>query len=119
MTMGERIRILREQSGLTMEQLGEKIGVQKSAIKKYENGTVENIKRSTIKTMASIFGVSPSYLMFGEEIEEKNAPAIIPDPERDKMIDLFSTLSPENQSRLLDYAQVLLKAQQAERDSQA
>ena len=118
MTMGERIRILREQSGLTMEQLGERIGVQKSAIKKYENGTVENIKRSTLKTMASIFGVSPSYLMFGEEIEERSAPAVKPDPERDEINALFASLSEENQKRLLDFAQVLLKAQQAEHDSQ-
>ncbi|MBQ3476997.1 MAG: helix-turn-helix transcriptional regulator [Clostridia bacterium] len=117
MTMGERIRILREQSGLTMEQLGERIGVQKSAIKKYENGTVENIKRSTIKTMASIFGVSPSYLMFGEEIEEKTAPAIKPDPERENVIRLFAALTEENQRRLLDYAELLLQAQQVGRDS--
>lgn len=108
MTMGERIRILREQSGLTMEQLGEKIGVQKSAIKKYENGTVENIKRSTIKTMASIFGVSPSYLMFGEEIEEKTAPAIKSDPEREEFARLFASLEPENRERILDLMKALL-----------
>ncbi len=63
MKMGDRIKYLREPMGMTQEELGEKLGVQKSAITKYENGVVENIKRSTIKNMARIFEVSPCYLL--------------------------------------------------------
>ena len=40
--MGNRIRDLRIAAGLTQEQLGEKVGLQKSAIAKYENGKTEN-----------------------------------------------------------------------------
>ncbi len=61
--MGDRIKYLREKSNMTQEELGAIIGVQKSAIRKYEKGEVENIKRSSIKKMADTFGVSPSYLM--------------------------------------------------------
>lgn len=71
MSMGDRIRYLRESRGMTQEELGEKIGVQKSAIRKYEKGEVENIKRSSIKTMCDLFNVSPSYLMGWDEDEEK------------------------------------------------
>lgn len=71
MKMGERIRCLREASGLTQEELGDKLGVQKSAIVKYEKGRVENIKRSTIKTMSEIFGVSPCFLMGFDDDEEQ------------------------------------------------
>lgn len=70
-SMGERIKYLRESHGMTQEELGEKIGVQKSAIRKYEKGSVENIKRSSIKIMADLFGVPPSYLMAWDEDEEK------------------------------------------------
>ena len=35
---GERIKKLRKEKGLTQQQLGEMLGVQKSAIAKYENG---------------------------------------------------------------------------------
>lgn len=49
------IKKLRIQNHLTQEQLGEKLGVQKSAIAKYEKGRVENLKRSTIQKMAEIF----------------------------------------------------------------
>ena len=36
MTMGERIKYYRTKSDMTQEQLGELLGVQKSAIRKYE-----------------------------------------------------------------------------------
>lgn len=67
MTMGEIIKKLREDKGMTQEELGEIIGVQKSAIRKYEKGEVENIKRSAIKQMAELFGVSPCFLMGWED----------------------------------------------------
>lgn len=63
MNMGERIKQLRLQKGLTQEELGKYIGVQKSAIRKYEKGAVTNLKRSSIETLAKLFNVTPSYLM--------------------------------------------------------
>lgn len=72
MTMGERIKYHRDNLGMTQDELGEILGVQKSAIAKYENGKVENIKRSTIQKMAELFDVSPCYLMgFDADIEEE------------------------------------------------
>ena len=63
MNMGDIIKKKRIEAGLTQEELAEKLGPQKSAIAKYENGRVENIKRSTIKKMSDILKCNPSYLM--------------------------------------------------------
>ena len=49
MNIGDKIRLARQNKGMTQEQLGEILGVQRSAIAKYENGRVVNIKRSTLK----------------------------------------------------------------------
>lgn len=65
--MGAIIKQLRLQKGITQEELGKVIGVQKSAIRKYESGMVQNIKRSSIKKLADFFGVSPSYLLGYED----------------------------------------------------
>lgn len=70
MEMSERIKERRIFMGFTQEELGEKLGLQKSAIAKYENGRVENIKRSVIANMARVLECSPSYLMGWDE-EEK------------------------------------------------
>ena len=72
MTMGEIIKMLRLQAKMTQEELGEKLGVQKSAVRKWENGEVENIKRTTIALMAKIFNVSPCYLMGWEDAYNPN-----------------------------------------------
>ena len=62
-TMGEKIRRLRTEKKLSQEELGEKIGVQKAAIYKYENSLVVNLKRSTIDKLANALDVPPAYLM--------------------------------------------------------
>ena len=79
MNMGERIKQLRIAHGLTQEELGKYIGVQKSAIRKYEKGEVENIKRSSIEILSNLFKVSPSYLMcIEEEYPSKQIATTIP-----------------------------------------
>lgn len=67
MEMGERIKELRERRNMTQDELGDVLGVGKSTIARYESGRVENIKRKTIKDMAELFGVRPSYLMDMED----------------------------------------------------
>lgn len=47
-----RIRQLRESLGLTQEELGQMVGVQRAAINKYETGAIVNLKRSTIEKLA-------------------------------------------------------------------
>lgn len=63
MTTGEKIKALRKSLGMTQEDLGNKIGVQKAAINKYETGIVDNLKQSTISALAQALGVSPLVLL--------------------------------------------------------
>lgn len=67
MEMGQRIRELRKQHNMTMEELGNILGVGRQAIQKYEKGIVVNIPRTSIEMMAKVFNVSPSYLVCFEE----------------------------------------------------
>lgn len=61
--MGKRIRQKRIECNLSQEELGEKLGVKKSAISKMERGEIKTIDRDHVSKMASIFHVSPSWLM--------------------------------------------------------
>lgn len=75
-TMGERIRSLRKEKGVTQEELGRLIGVQGAAIRKYENSMVENIPRSSIQKMADFFEVSPEYLLCFSENDFPSGTAV-------------------------------------------
>lgn len=71
MTVGEKIKEQRKALGLTQTELGEKLGVQKNAVSKWETGRVDDIPGSKIKAMAALFGVTPSYL-----IDDEAAPSM-------------------------------------------
>ena len=96
MSTGDRIKKLRKLNNLTQEQLGVMVGVQKSAIAKYENNSVANLKRTTISKMAEIFSVSPLYIMCMEENEE------------DKLLSLYKLLAVEEKLRLFVYLEDLV-----------
>lgn len=63
MNIGERIRIARERTGLTQEDLGARCGTTKQTIYKYENGIVTNIPTNRLSQIAKELNVSPAYLM--------------------------------------------------------
>lgn len=66
MEIGQKIRKARLERGLTQQELGDIVGVQKSAIAKYESGRVVNIKRSTLQKIAKALNIRPSDLVFTE-----------------------------------------------------
>lgn len=70
MSVGEKIKFLRESMNLTQTELGDRLGVKKNAVSKWECGRVEDIPTSKIKAMANLFGVKASYLIEDEEPEK-------------------------------------------------
>ena len=71
MEMNHRIRERRLALNLTQEELAHRLGMQKSAIAKYESGRVENIKRSTLAKMSEILECSPAYLMGWDDADSQ------------------------------------------------
>lgn len=69
--IGEKIRAARIAKSMTQEELGELLGVQKSAVAKYENGRIVNIKRSTLKKISDVLGIRPAELIFDAEVQNK------------------------------------------------
>ena len=61
-TTGDRIRELRIQQNLTLDDVAQYLGIGRQAIYKYEHGTVTNIPLDNIEKMAKLFGVTPGYL---------------------------------------------------------
>lgn len=117
MNIGEMLKTMRLERGLTLEELGNMVGVGKSTVRKWESGQIANMRRDKIAALAKALGVPPT-MFIDASYEETTAPAVPEDPERDNVMRLYLSLSENNQKRLLDYAELLLKAQQAERDSQ-
>lgn len=73
-TIGEKIRKLRKSQGLTLNDLGEKMGITGSLVGQYERGIV-NPKPETITRFANALGVSATELRFEAEQEQINLAA--------------------------------------------
>lgn len=97
MKLGDRIRYLRINLGLTQEELGQKVGLTKSAINKYEKGSIENMKQSMIARFASALDVSPVYLLGLEDPKQD---------QEDRLLSLFRMMNDEGRAYLLQTAEM-------------
>ena len=72
LTIGERLKDLRVERKLTLEQLSAEVGISKSALGKYESDNGKDISPYSILLLADYYGVSCDYLM--GRTETKNHP---------------------------------------------
>lgn len=63
MTVGDRIRMKREELGISQTELAEKIRVSKQTLYKYEKNIITNIPSDKIMKISEVLGVSEAYLM--------------------------------------------------------
>ena len=63
LTIQERLKDLRVERGLTLEQLSEKTGISKSALGKYEAEDFKDISPYSMVELAKFYGVSTDYLL--------------------------------------------------------
>lgn len=61
--MIERIKECMDEHGDTMASLAKKVGVSRAAVLKWMRGEVQNIKLPIIKKMATMYAVSPLWLI--------------------------------------------------------
>lgn len=77
MNLNERITMARKQSGLSQEQLGEKLGVSRQAVSKWETGQA-NPDVAYVAEMCRLFGVSSDWLLLGIEDSAPSGPERCP-----------------------------------------
>lgn len=61
--IGQRLSMARNNKNITLEAAGNKIGVNKSTIQRWENGNVEKFKIPLIEILAEFYDVNPQWLM--------------------------------------------------------
>lgn len=89
MNIGDRVKKLREEKGMTQEELAIKLGYKsKSSVAHIENG--RDIPRSMVVTLADILETTPSYLMGWDDEQKESTPA-----NRSAVIDRINSLTDE------------------------
>lgn len=81
MDIGDYIKMLRTSKGLSQEELGKIVGVQRAAVQKWEAGKTQNLKRDTIKKLADFFEVNPAnFIDVDKTFDVFSIPGVIPLP---------------------------------------
>ena len=113
--MAQRIKKLRQEKGLTLEQVAEVVGVGKSTVRKWETGMIANMRRDKIAALAQALDTTPAYLM-GWKVEgakKENHPSEPQLTEVERLaLELFRKIPEDKQAEALDLLRVALKMQQ-------
>lgn len=114
-SVGKIIRNARQSKGYTQEELALKVGVQKSAIAKWENGRVSEIKRSNLKALAIALDLDPNALLSPDSEATIQQDYVVSLPvqltaQEEQMLSLFRKLGSIDQGKLIAYGEGLLAA---------
>ena len=72
MSIGQRIKKLRKEMGLSADQLAAKLGKNRATIFRYENGDIENLPLDILTPLAKALNTTPAYIMGWEDMRKNN-----------------------------------------------
>ena len=101
MTKGQRIKLKREQHGISQVDLSKHLGILKQTLYKYENDIITNIPSDIIEKMAVFLHCTPGYIMGWENGE----------------IEMPKIEHPDTKDRIMKYAELLSKMDNDKRDN--
>ena len=92
---------------MTLEQVGEIVGVGKSTVRKWENGMIENMGRDKIVALSKALDISPlDILGIPKDEEEKFNSA-----HKSQLDDLFDKLDETRQENVINFTKIQLAEQ--------
>ena len=102
MTVGERIKKVRNKLGMSQVDFADKINVSKQTLYKYENNIITNIPSDKIEAAARLGNVSPAYPM-GWTISDEDIANVFVLHDLEDIIDNIREFSPPEKAHFKNY----------------
>ena len=93
-TIQERIKSRRLQLKLTLEDVANALGVNKTTVMRYESESIKKLPTDIVPPLAKVLKCTPQYLMGWEELE--NETHVLTDHEREHL-DIYRSLDDKGQ----------------------
>ncbi|EEP54286.1 helix-turn-helix domain-containing protein [Clostridium butyricum] len=107
MNINNIIKSRRLELGLTYEELGKKIGVGKSTVRKWETGLIENIKRDNIIALSKALDISPSIIMGWDDTNSNELSETHLSESQIELLNIFNKLNQCGKNKLIEYGKDL------------
>ncbi|MCO8297226.1 XRE family transcriptional regulator [Tetragenococcus halophilus] len=98
--MNNIIKEKRLENNMTLEQLGDKVGVGKSTVRKWENGMIENMRRDNIVKLSKALDIPVTDIL---GINKNDMP--------EDITTIYNQLNSDRQTKVYNYAQHELEEQ--------
>ena len=121
--IGKKMYRRRKELGLTLEEVGDAVGVGKSTVRRWENGMIKNMGRDKIAALARVLQLSPVEFVpaAGEEAPARisgedlsRLEALHQNPRLGLLFDHSTKMRPEDVDFMIQMAERIVK----ERDSE-
>lgn len=121
MRIGDRIKIRRKELKMTAEELGKRLGKDRSTIYRYENGDIENLPLDILEPIAKALNTTPKYLMGWDEEINKDPVGlaqrhfeILMDEDISSIFEDFKTLDPSQRKIIKDLVHNMAQTKKSE-----
>lgn len=105
--ISKKIKQLRLENGMTLEEVANIVGVGKSTVRKWETGMIANMGRDKIPLLAKALRTTPAHLMGWNEPKPKQPGVTLTDGEQ-MLLDLFRQVPEDKQEMVLQMIKIAL-----------
>lgn len=124
--IANKIKARRLELGLTLEEVGQAVGVGKSTVRKWENGMIKNMGRDKVAALASVLQIPAVELVPGDaQISEHQKQyadsadldrleALHQNPRLGLLFDHSSKMRPEDVDFMIQMAERIIKERDAD-----
>ena len=105
MNAGDKIKQLRLDRGLTLEDVGRLVGVGKSTVRKWETGAIANMRRDKIAKLADALGIDPMDIInmyeHDDSVVASSLPASALTSDETELVGCYRSMNAEGQTAAL------------------
>lgn len=106
----QRLKSRRKELRMTLEDVGNALGVSRVAVSRWENGLINNINIEKIEKIAEVLQCQPSYLIgWTDSINDDDKDKTVPTAAT-KVLTLMELLKPDEQEQVIKYIQFIISS---------
>lgn len=102
--LNKNIERYRKYRGLSMQELGDLLGVTRTTVQRYESGQIHNIDVKTIMKLSKALDCTPAQLAGWESFPATNNERL------NELCDLCTNLEPNKLQTIIDMAKVVIQS---------
>lgn len=103
--LGIKLRKRRQELGLTLQDIGRKMGVDKSTVSRWEKGHTGQLKKAQLDLLAKLLYVDPSFLLSSNNSTPPEAPSLVKKKQK-----LFAAIDRITDVTDLEQIEIFIKA---------